>query len=246
MSLRIAVLLVCMGVLMCGAIPAQSQSTDVIKGGSGELKVTPVGHGSVILEFGGKIVHVDPLGKMGDYDKLPKADLVLITHEHGDHLDADALSKVRTDKTIVISSEAASQGAKANTVMKNGDERTELGFKIEAVPAYNLVHKRDTGEPFHPKGRGNGYVITFGDLRVYVAGDTEDIPEMKNLKNIDVAFFPVNLPFTMTGEMAANAAKTIMPKHLFPYHYAMGKSQLPEFLELMKGVQGVEIHAAKK
>ena len=114
------------------------------------------------------------------------------------------------------------------------------------MPAYNNVHKRDTGEPFHPKGRGNGYVITFGDLRVYVAGDTEDIAEMKDLKNIAVAFLPVNLPFTMTGEMAANAVKTIKPKYLYPYHYAMGKSQLPELLALMKDIQGVEVRGVKK
>ena len=130
--------------------------------------------------------------------------------------------------------------------MKNGDVKTELGLKIEAVPAYNIVHKRDTGEPFHPKGRGNGYVITFGDLRVYVAGDTEDIPEMKELKNIDAAFLPVNLPFTMTGKMAANAVKIIKPKYLYPYHYAMGTSQLPELLALMKDIQGVEIRGVKK
>jgi L-ascorbate metabolism protein UlaG (beta-lactamase superfamily) len=240
------VVFLCISAMLCASVWAGSQSADVIKGASGDLKVTPVGHGSVILEFGGKVIHVDPFGKMGDYDKLPKADLILITHEHADHLDADAISKIRTEKTVVVSSEAAAQGAKSGAVMKNGDTRTELGLKIEAVPAYNVIHKRDTGEPFHPKGRGNGYVITFGDLRVYVAGDTEDIPEMKELKNIDAAFLPVNLPFTMTGEMAANAVKMIKPKYLYPYHYAMGKSQLPELLELMKDVQGVEIRGVKK
>ena len=245
MRMRTVVFL-CISVILCGSVWAESQSADVIKGASGDLKVTPVGHASVMLEFGGKVIHVDPLGKMGDYDKLPKADLILITHEHGDHLDVDAISKIRTDKTVIVSSEAAAQGAKPSVVMKNGDARTELGLKIEAVPAYNVVHKRDTGEPFHPKGRGNGYVITFGGLRVYVAGDTEDIPEMKDLKNIDVAFLPVNLPFTMTGEMAANAVKVIKPKYLYPYHYAMGKSQLPELLDLMKDIQGVEVRGVKK
>jgi L-ascorbate metabolism protein UlaG (beta-lactamase superfamily) len=235
-----------MSAILCGAVWADAQTVDVIKGGSSELKVTMVGHASVILEYGGKIIHVDPFGKMGDYGKLPKADLILITHEHGDHLDADAMSKIRTEKTVVVSSEAASQGAKAGAVMKNGDVRTELGLKIEAVPAYNIVHKRDTGEPFHPKGRGNGYVITFGDLKVYLAGDTEDIPEMKELKNIDAAFLPVNLPFTMTGEMAANAVRIIKPKYLYPYHYAMGKSQLPELLALMKNINGVEIRGVKQ
>ncbi|MDQ7785175.1 MAG: MBL fold metallo-hydrolase [Desulfomonilaceae bacterium] len=246
MSLRMAGLLLCVSVILCAPVCALSQQADVIKGASGDLKVILVGHGSVILEFGGKVVHVDPFGKVGDYDKLPKADLILITHEHGDHLDPAAIAKVRTEKTVVVSSEAAARGAKADAVMKNGDTRTELGFKIEAVAAYNIVHKRDTGEPFHPKGRGNGYVITFGDLRVYVAGDTENIPEMKDLEKIDVAFLPVNLPYTMTGKMAAEAAKTIKPKYLYPYHYAMGKSQLPEVLELMKGVDGTEIRGVKK
>jgi L-ascorbate metabolism protein UlaG (beta-lactamase superfamily) len=235
-----------MSVILCGVVWAAAQTADVIKGASSELKVTMVGHASVIFDFNGKVIHVDPFGKMGDYSKLPKADLILITHEHADHLDPEAIAKIRTDKTIVVSSEAAAQGAKATGVMKNGDVRTDLGLKIEAVPAYNVVHKRDTGEPFHPKGRGNGYVITFGDLRVYVAGDTEDIPEMKNLKNIDAAFIPVNLPYTMTGQMAANAVKMIKPKYLFPYHYAMGTSQLPELLALMKDVKGVEIRGVKK
>ena len=240
--------LVCVviSVILCGSVWAGSQTTDVIKGASGDLKITLVGHASVILEFAGKVVHVDPFGKMGDYDKLPKADLVLITHEHGDHLDPKALSKIRTEKTRVVSSAAAAERAKASAVMKNGDMRNELGFKIEAVPAYNLVHKRDTGQPFHPKGRGNGYVITFGDLRVYVAGDTENVPEMKNLKNIDVAFLPVNLPYTMTGQMAADAVKSIKPKYLYPYHYAMGKSQLPELLISVKDVKGTEIRGVKK
>lgn len=236
----------CMSAIMCGAVCAQPPTADVIKGKSSDLKITMVGHASVIFDFGGKIIHVDPFGKMGDYSKLPKADLILITHEHGDHLDADAIRKIRTDKTVVVSSEAAAKGAKAGTVMKNGDVKNELGLKIEAVPAYNLVHKRDTGEPFHPKGRGNGYVITFGDLRVYVAGDTEDIPEMKDLKNIDIAFLPVNLPYTMTGAMAANAVKMIKPRYLYPYHYAMGKSQLPELLPLMKDVKEVEIRGIKQ
>jgi L-ascorbate metabolism protein UlaG (beta-lactamase superfamily) len=236
----------CVSVMLCGAAWAASQPVDVIKGAPSDLKVTMVGHASVIFEFGGKVIHVDPFGKMGDYSKLPKADLILITHEHGDHLDPAAIAKIRTPKTVVVSSEAAAQGAKAGVVMKNGDTKTVAGLKIQAVPAYNLVHKRDTGEPFHPKGRGNGYVITFGDLRVYVAGDTEDIPEMNDLKNIDAAFLPVNLPYTMTGKMAANAVKMIKPKYLFPYHYAMGKSQLPDLLALMKDNKAVEIRGVKK
>jgi L-ascorbate metabolism protein UlaG (beta-lactamase superfamily) len=236
----------CVSAMLYGFASAAEPITDVIKGSSGDLKVTLVGHGSVMLEYGGKVIHVDPFGKMGDYAKLPKADLILITHEHGDHLDAEAIAKIRTDKTVVVSSEAAAEGAKAGEVMKNGDVKTVLGYKIEAVPGYNTVHKRDNGQPFHLKGRGNGYVLNLGDLRIYVAGDTEDIPEMAELKNITAAFLPVNLPFTMTGEMAANAVKAVKPKYVYPYHYAMGTSQLPQFLEQMKGIQGVEVRGTAK
>jgi L-ascorbate metabolism protein UlaG (beta-lactamase superfamily) len=232
--------------LLCGAVWAGSQTTDVIKGKSGDLEVTLLGHASVMFQYGGKVIYVDPFGKFADYSKLPKADLILITHEHFDHLDPDAISKVRTGKTVLVCSEAAAKGVKGGKVMTNGDVKTEAGLKIEAVPAYNIVHKRDNGQPFHPKGRGNGYVITFGDLRVYVAGDTEYIPEMKELKDITAAFLPVNLPFTMTGEMAANAAKTIKPTYLYPYHYGMGTSQLPELVKLMKDVPGVELRGVEK
>jgi L-ascorbate metabolism protein UlaG (beta-lactamase superfamily) len=123
--------------------------------------------------------------------------------------------------------------------MKNGDVKTVGGLKIEAVPAYNIVHMRDQGQPFHPKGVGNGYVITFGDKRVYVAGDTENIPEMKNIKNIDVAFLPMNLPYTMTPEMAADAAKMIRPKILYPYHY--GETDTSKLVALLKDTKEIEV-----
>ncbi len=233
-------------VFLCGIAGADNQTTDTIKGSSGELKITRLGHASVKFDYDGKVIYVDPFGKFADYSKLPKADLILITHEHADHLDVDAISKIKTEKTVVVSSAAAAEGKQGFKVVKNGDAITELGLKIEAVPAYNVVHKRDTGQPFHPKGRGNGYVINFGDLRVYVAGDTEDIPEMKELKEITVAFLPVNLPYTMTGEMALEAAKTIKPKYLFPYHYDLGESQLAKFVTLMKDVPGIELRGFKK
>jgi L-ascorbate metabolism protein UlaG (beta-lactamase superfamily) len=127
--------------------------------------------------------------------------------------------------------------------MSNGDEKTVAGLKIEAVPAYNLVHKRDTGQPFHPKGVGNGYIITFGDKKVYVAGDTENTPEMKGLKGIDIAFLPMNLPYTMTPEMVADAAKAFKPKVLYPYH--TGETDLSKLTQLMKGTDGVEVRVRK-
>ena len=123
--------------------------------------------------------------------------------------------------------------------MMNGDLKTVEGLKIEAVPAYNLVHKRETGQPFHPKGSGNGYIITFGDKRVYIAGDTENISEMKGLKNIDIAFLPMNLPYTMTPEMVADAAKAFKPKILYPYHF--GETDTSRVVSLLKGTPEVEV-----
>ena len=220
-----------------------SFETDLIKTSGGDLKITFIGHGSLIFTYGGKVIHVDPFSKLADYSTLPKADLILITHEHADHLDLEALNKVRTDKTEVILTENSAQKVKGGIVVKNGDAKVVDQLKIEAVPAYNLVHKRDSGEPFHPKGVGNGYVITFGDKRVYVAGDTENIPEMKGLTNIDVAFLPMNLPYTMTPEMVADAAKAFNPKILYPYH--TGDTDVSKISELLKGAQGMEVRLRK-
>lgn len=123
--------------------------------------------------------------------------------------------------------------------MKNGDRKTVQGMEIEAVPAYNVVHMRSEGQPFHPKGVGNGYVITFGDKRVYVAGDTEDIPEMKALKGIHVAFLPMNLPYTMTPEMTAKAARIIRPAILYPYHF--GDTDTSRIVDLLKAEKDIEV-----
>ena len=217
--------------------------TDTIKTSAGDLNITFLGHGSLYFAFGGKIIHVDPFSAVADYSTLPKADIVLLAHEHMDHLDLKALNPVRTDKTIVVLPEVCAKQVEGGLVMKNGDVKTVGGLKIEAVPAYNIVHKRETGQPFHPKGVGNGYIITFGDKRVYVAGDTENIPEMKNIKNIDVAFLPMNLPYTMTPEMAADAAKTITPKILYPYHY--GETDTSKLVALLKDTKEIEVRIRK-
>ncbi|NIO03893.1 MAG: MBL fold metallo-hydrolase, partial [Proteobacteria bacterium] len=145
-----------------------------------------------MFSFGGKVIHVDPFSRVADYAKLPKADVILVTHEHRDHLDLKALNTVRTEKTVLILTETCAKQVQGGIVMKNGDVESIEGLKIEAVPAYNIIHKRDNGQPFHPKGIGNGYIITFGDKRVYVAGDTENIPEMRELRGIDIAFLPMN------------------------------------------------------
>lgn len=192
--------------------------TDIVKTSGGDLMITCFGHGSVGFTYNGLVIYVDPYGRVADYTTLPKADLILVTHEHHDHLDPAALAAVRTPETAVIIS-AGCAGQADGILMRNGDTRTVRGIPIEAVPAYNILHKRENGQPFHPKGNGNGYVLTFGDARVYVAGDTEDIPEMKNLRDITCAFLPMNLPFTMTPEMVADAAEEMRPAILYPYHY---------------------------
>ncbi|UCF55898.1 MAG: MBL fold metallo-hydrolase, partial [Deltaproteobacteria bacterium] len=147
--------------------------TDTFKTSAGDLKITFIGHGTLMFTFGGKTIHVDPVTAEADYTTLPKADVILLTHNHPDHLDTQALDVLRTDKTVLVLNEACAAQVKGGIVMKNGDVEMIEGLKIEAVPAYNIVHMRSEGVPFHPKGVGNGYVITFGDKRVYVAGDTE-------------------------------------------------------------------------
>ena len=205
--------------------------------------MTFIGHGTLMFKFGKKVIHVDPWTRFTDYTKMPKADLILVTHEHRDHLDQKALEILSTETTALVLTKACASKVEGGTVMANGDMKTIKGIQIEAVPAYNIVHMRAEGLPFHPKGTGNGYVITFGDKRVYVAGDTENTPEMKMLKNIDIAFLPMNLPYTMTPEMVADAAKAFMPKILYPYHY--GDTDTSEVVRLLKGVSEVEVRIRK-
>jgi L-ascorbate metabolism protein UlaG (beta-lactamase superfamily) len=217
--------------------------TDTIKTSVGDLKITFIGHGTLMLTFGGKIIHVDPFSEVADYTNLPKADMILLTHEHRDHLDLKAFNPVRTEKTLVVLTQTCTKQVEGGIIMNNGDIKSIEGLKIEAVPAYNIVHKRDSGEPFHPKGIGNGYIITFGDKRVYIAGDTENIPEMKELKGIDIAFFPMNLPYTMTPEMVADAAKAFKPKILYPYHY--GETDTSKLVNLLKDFKEIEVRIRK-
>jgi L-ascorbate metabolism protein UlaG (beta-lactamase superfamily) len=206
---------------------------DVFKAAGGDLKITFIGHGTLMLTYAGKVIHVDPVSMYANYAILPKADLILVTHEHGDHLDMKAIQAVSKANTEIINSIGAAAVLVNGTVMKNGEMKTVAGIKIEAVPAYNLEKQ------FHPKGSGNGYVLTLGDTRVYVAGDTENVPEIKALKNIDVAFLPMNLPFTMTPEQVSDVAKAIMPKVLYPYHF--GQTDAGKVAELLKDVKGIEV-----
>jgi L-ascorbate metabolism protein UlaG (beta-lactamase superfamily) len=230
-----------MGIIVLFSLTAagkESFQRDTIQTSAGDLKITFIGRGTLMFAFGGKVIHVDPVTQEADYTKLPKADLVLIAHEHRDHLDLKALEILRTPKTEMVLTEACAKKVHGGQIMKNGDVKTIGGLKIEAVPAYNLVHKRPNGSPYHPKGAGNGYIITFGDKRLYVAGDTENVPEMKKLKNIDITFLPMNLPYTMTPKMVADAAKAFKPKILYPYHF--GTTDTSKLVALLKDVNGIE------
>ncbi len=209
----------------------------------GELEITFIGHGTLMLTFQGKVIHIDPWGNLADYHPLPQADIILITHEHTDHLDLKAIDIIKKDDTFIILTEACLEQTAQGTVMKNGDTLIIEGIEISSVPAYNIEHKRDNGEPFHPKGRGNGYILNFAELTVYIAGDTENIPEMADLQNIDIAFLPMNLPYTMTPEMVADAAKIIKPRILYPYHF--GNSDTSKLIELLKDWKDIEIRIRK-
>jgi L-ascorbate metabolism protein UlaG (beta-lactamase superfamily) len=216
---------------------------DVIQTSIGDLEITFLGHGTLLLKLQDKIIHIDPFSNVANYSKLPQADLILLTHEHRDHLDPDALALIQSDHTQLVCSASCMDQVEGGMVMHNGDQKTIFGWTIEAVPAYNIVHKRDTGDPFHPQGVGNGYILTFGDTRIYVAGDTENVPEMADIRDIDIAFLPMNLPYTMTPEMVADAAKTLQPAILYPYHY--GNTDTRQIIDLLRDVEEIEVRIRK-
>ena len=219
-----------------------AQKTDTYKTSQGDLTIHFLGHGSLLFEFSKMNIYVDPFSKVADYSTLPKANLILVTHSHYDHFDMDAISKIKGNVTQMIYTQDCANSGKYSgpaIVMKNGDKKVVEGIMIEAVPAYNIEHKRPDGNPFHPKGEGNGYILTFGGKTVYVAGDTENVPEMKNLGHIDIAFLPVNLPYTMTPEQAADAAKMVHTAVFYPYH--TGETDLTKLTDLMKGTKDIEV-----
>jgi L-ascorbate metabolism protein UlaG (beta-lactamase superfamily) len=191
-------------------------STDVATAGGSVVSVVTSGHASLLFAFQGQYVYVDPWQKMADFSALPKASVVLITHDHFDHLDEGAIAAVRTDRTVVVANAAAGAKLANAVVLANGDTRELAGFlRVEAVPAYN----QSSRVKFHPKGRDNGYVLTIDGTTFYVAGDTEPQPEVLALR-ADVAFLPVNQPYTMTIEQAVATVKAIQPRIFYPYHYS--------------------------
>jgi L-ascorbate metabolism protein UlaG (beta-lactamase superfamily) len=219
---------------------------DIIKTSSGNLIITFIGHGTLMFEFNGLIIHVDPVMQEANYEKMPDADIILVTHEHGDHLDVTAIKNIlKEDCSVIVSQSCLNnlEDLKSVIVMKNGDQKTIKSIPVEAIPAYNIEHKRPGGGPFHPKGQGNGYILTFGNIRVLIAGDTENTPEIKALKNIDIAFLPMNLPYTMTPKMVADAAVSFRPKILYPYHY--GNTNTDELVKLLKSEKDIEVRIRK-
>jgi len=217
--------------------------SDIIKTTGGDLKMTFIGHGTLLFEYNDLVIHIDPVSRYAEYSEMPKADIVLITHHHGDHLDTNSINKIKKKGSVIICTEVCAEKIGSGDIMGNDELKRIYGIKVESVPAYNIVHKRENGEAYHPKGVGNGYILTFGDTKVYVAGDTENIPEMKNFDNIDIAFLPMNVPYTMTPEMVADAVKMFNPKILYPYHY--GSTNVNELIELLKDKEDCEVRIRK-
>ncbi len=205
---------------------------------AGPVKITPIRHATMLIEAGGQAIYVDPVGQ-GNWQGLPsQADLILLTDIHGDHLDPAQLAKLRKPSTVVLAPQAVAAKLEGVTVINNGESKQVGPFKIDAIAAYNLTRGPKPGAFYHDKGRGNGYVFTYGGKRFYISGDTEDIPEMKALRNIDVAFVCMNLPYTMPPEEAAQAVRAFHPKIVYPYHY--GKSDLKVFEKGLAGT-GIEV-----
>lgn len=203
------------------AVSAHAQvqrQTQTFPTSKGDVQITPIYHASLVIEAGGKVIYLDP-AKPSNFSGLPKADLILITDIHGDHMDPNSIQQVSKTGTEIIAPPAVIKTVTTARPISNGQTTTWNGWSIHAIPMYNLKRGPAPGQLYHPKGRGNGYVLTYGGKRFYFSGDTTNIPEMRALKNIDVAFICMNLPYTMTPEEAAVAVKAFHPKVAIPYHY---------------------------
>jgi L-ascorbate metabolism protein UlaG (beta-lactamase superfamily) len=216
---------------------ARAADPQVFSTSAGPVKITPLYHASTLIEAGGKIIYLDP-AKPAKLEGLPKADLILITDIHGDHMDPDSIKAISKPETEIIAAPAVVTTVTSAKPIANGETKSWQGWTFEAVPAYNLKRGPAPGKLFHDKGRGNGYVLTYGGKRFYFSGDTEGVPEMRSLKNIDVAFVCMNLPYTMPPEEAAAAVKAFHPKIVIPYHFY--GSDLAIFQKGLEGT-GIEV-----
>ena len=186
-----------------------------------DLKIVPIEHASTVLEWGNLTVYVDPVGGAAAFEGQKQPDLILITDIHGDHFSLETLQELNTEKAKIIVPQAVAdkmptEFAPQLDILNNGESKERYGILVEAIPMYNL---REEALQMHPKGRGNGYILNIDEKRVYFSGDTEDIPEMRSLKNIDIALVCMNLPYTMTEESAADAVLAFKPIEVYPYHY---------------------------
>ncbi|MCF4100390.1 MBL fold metallo-hydrolase [Gillisia sp. M10.2A] len=212
---------------------------------SDSLVVIPVSHASFAIQLNGKTIYFDPVGGAAAYSDLPEADLIVITDIHGDHMDSATLDSIAPGTTIVapkaVKDKLPSNLQGVTQAMSNGDINTYFDIQIEAIPMYNL---REEAKEMHTKGRGNGYVLSYKGKRIYVSGDTEDIPEMRSLKDIDIAFVCMNLPYTMPVESAIDAVLDFKPKKVYPYHYRGkdGYSDVAKFkTEVEKANSNIEV-----
>jgi len=210
-----------LSVLIGQTASAQRVSPDEVATSKGTLTIQPLVHASFVLELKDLTIYVDPTGGAKNYTGIKQPDLILVTDIHGDHFDPATLSAVRTGKTVIVVPKAVADKIPDSmktkvVIMNNGDKSTQSGIGITAIPMYNLP---ESPTAMHTKGRGNGYVLAIGGKNLYISGDTQGIPEMRALKNIDIAFVCMNLPYTMTVDEAADAVLAFKPRTVYPYHY---------------------------
>ena len=239
MKMIITSLLALMGLAACSQPNSYEVDSFTTKSGK-TVKFHALVHASIRIEYDGKEIMIDPVTKLGtktiDYTAMPKADYILVTHEHHDHLDQEAINQLTGDKTQLITNQRCAEMLGYGQMMANGDAlQLADDIRLEAVPAYNTTEGH---LQFHPKGRDNGFILTLAGLRIYIAGDTEDIPEMAEIKDIDIAFLPCNQPYTMTVEQLVNAARIVKPQVLFPYHY--GQTEVSGIPSQLKA-DGIEV-----
>jgi L-ascorbate metabolism protein UlaG (beta-lactamase superfamily) len=224
---------------LCGVAAALAAiaASDTIPAAGGNITITPINHATLQIAHGQNVIDVDPVSQ-ANFGSLAAPTIILVTDIHPDHLDPAAVAKLKQETTTVVAPAAAAGKLQGAVVLANGETKTVNGISIEAVPMYNLKRGPSAGQLFHDKGRGNGYIVTLGGKRIYIAGDTECTPEMKALKNIDVAFVPMNLPYTMPPSEAAECVAAFKPKIVYPYHYR--GQNLDEFASALKG-SGVDV-----